>query len=60
MGQCYKVVNLTKKEVVFPDFEDGDKLFEHSYINNPFMNRVMELIKDYLVWRLCYERIIHK
>lgn len=50
MGQCYKVVNLTKKEVVFPDFEDGDKLFEHSYINNPFMNRVMELIKEDGPW----------
>ncbi|AIY85284.1 hypothetical protein U729_3248 (plasmid) [Clostridium baratii str. Sullivan] len=57
MGQYFKVVNLTKKEVMQSNLDDGTKFFEHSFINNPFMNRVMELIgedgpwyKDKIIW----------
>jgi len=52
MGQYYKVVNLDKKEVVYPS---GSKLLEHGYLRNGDVGAVMALLKkewkgDRIAW----------
>jgi len=56
MGQCYKAVNIDKKEYVRPHaYDNGAKLLEHSYIKNDFLGVVTTLLKkewkgDRVIW----------
>lgn len=62
MGQYYKVIILADSEeyvrfYIEITYGNGMKLMEHSYINNPFMNKIEELFslggpfyKSRIVW----------
>ena len=47
MGQYYNVVNLTKKEAYCPNML---KLMEHSWLANPFMNKILTLLSPGNAW----------
>jgi hypothetical protein len=63
MGQYYKPVNLDKREFLYSwDYDNGLKLMEHSWLTNPFVEIVMNLIgpggaweKNRLVWAGDYD-----
>jgi len=51
MGQYYKGVNLDKREFIQPhDYDNGAKLMEHSYIENPLLDTVEHLFSPKGNW----------
>ena len=51
MGQYYKPVSLDKKQFLYShSYDSGLKLMEHSWIKNPFVNAVANLLKEGGEW----------
>lgn len=52
MGAYYKPVNTDKQESLYSwDYDNGLKLWEHSYINNNFVGIVCALLMDENAWK---------